>query len=438
MSESHSCDVAIIGAGAAGLLAAARLARAGCSVVVLEARERIGGRVWTLSDPVSLRPIELGAEFIHGAAPLTRELAREAGVAVIDTAGSRWAWRDGHLSPRESIFEEVQALMRGVERLPEDISVAAFLERSATNRAFDAARVSARMMVEGFDGADPARASVRAIAREWNESGLSGGQLRPAGGYGHLLAWLAHALEGTGARLALQRVVDRIEWRAGDVQVSGRGVLGAFRVGARRALVTVPIGVLQLPPEAPGALRFAPALTAKSTALSGLAMGNVIKVVLQFQHSFWEELEDGRYHDAGFLHAPQAGFPTVWTALPYRVPLLTAWVGGPRSERVAEAGDVIATAVNSLQSLFGSQIDVGRELVAARTHDWQQDPFARGAYSYVTVGGLQAPAELAAPVEDTLFFAGEALHTEELATVEAALQSGARAAQLLAASLRAA
>jgi monoamine oxidase len=437
VSESQSCDVAIVGAGAAGLAAAALLSRAGCSVVLLEARERIGGRVWTRMEPGLPQPIELGAEFIHGAAPATRQLARDAGAAVVDTAGSRWTLRDGHLSPRESIFEEVQALMSGVATLAEsDLSVAAFLERAAPNRALGPAREAVRMMAEGFDAADPARASVRAIADEWGGSGLGGGQFRPAGGYGGLLARLSHALDGNGSRLALQRVVERVEWRSGAVQISGHGVLGAFRLGARRALITLPLGVLQLPPEAPGAVRFEPALTAKAAALAGLAMGDVLKVVLQFRHSFWEELDEGQYREAGFLHAPQAGFPTLWTALPQRVPLLTAWVGGPRATRIAQAGDVIGTAVSALHSVFGSHLDVGRELVAAYTHDWPHDPFSRGAYSYVTVGGMQAPEQLAEPLEDTLFFAGEATNTGEIATVEAALESGMRAARLLLASLR--
>jgi len=426
-------DVAIIGAGAAGLAAAAVLARARCSVVMLEARGRIGGRICTRTEPGLPYPLELGAEFIHGRSPETFALARESGVAIVDTAGSRWTLREGRLTERgETIWGELQRLMHAVDALAEpDLSVDAYLSRYARDPALHAAAAQIRMMAEGFDAADPAQASVRALAREWTGGGL-GGQFRPAGGYGPLLEHLRSALGGAGSRLLLEHVVRAVTWSSDGVTLDGTGPSGAFRVRARRALVTLPLGILKLPDTAADAVRFDPPLAAKQTALRGLAFGPVVKVVLRFRSAFWDALDDGQYAEAGFLHAADAPFPTLWTALPYRVPLLTAWVGGPRAARLAASGsDLGGAAVDSVQGMFGPRVDVRRELLAAYTHDWPGDPFARGAYSYVTVGGLGTAAELARPLEETLFFAGEATHPEETGTVEAALQSGTSAARLI-------
>jgi monoamine oxidase len=118
-----------------------------------------------------------------------------------------------------------------------------------------------------------------------------------------------------------------------------------------------------------------------------------------------------------------------------RAPLLVAWAGGPRAQRLscgADAQNIVGQALATLESMFGKRCNVEGELEAAYYHDWQQDPFARGAYSYVTVGGGDARRLLAAPIADTLFFAGEATDTEgETATVTGALQSGTRAAREL-------
>lgn len=209
-------------------------------------------------------------------------------------------------------------------------------------------------------------------------------------------------------------------------------------MGARRVLVTLPLGILQLADSAPGAVRFIPPLSEKQSALRGLIMGAVLKVVLHFRSAFWEELDEGHYRDGGFFHAPGAPFPTLWSTLPMHVPVLIAWMGGPRAERLAGARDfeLIQHALASVEAVFGSASGARRELMAAYVHDWQGDPHARGAYSYVAVGGGAAAAALFEPLHDRLFFAGEAANPDETGTVDAALQSGARAAERMLATLR--
>jgi monoamine oxidase len=189
----------------------------------------------------------------------------------------------------------------------------------------------------------------------------------------------------------------------------------------------------------PGAVQFTPTLDRKHEALAALASGAALKVILLFRRPFWEEIEGGRYRQAGFFQAPQAQFPTFWTALPQRVPMLVAWAGGPRARCMsgASVAEIVHCAVESAQSLFGTACEVASELAGAYVHDWQSDPHAAGAYSYVQVGGEGARKALAAPLADTLFFAGEATDYEgENGTVAGALQSGLRAARDVLASAR--
>lgn len=427
-------DVVIIGAGAAGLAAAAELARSGRSVLVLEARDRIGGRVWTRCEPALSVPIELGAEFIHGRPAATFSLLRKASVTAVDAPIVRMAVKRGRLEPRaDAVFAEVQRVLRqqiGALK-SKDVSFATFLAR-ARHALSGEARAFARMRVRGYDAADPARVSARAIAEEWaGESSNESGHFRPRGGYGLPLASLADAL-GSNVRLRLRSIVGTVRWKRGSVEVAGTTLGKPFRATANRAIVTLPLGVLQLPPGAPGAVRFTPPLKEKAPALKRLASGPVLKVALQFRTAFWEELDQARYRHISFFHTPRAVFPTFWTALPARAPLLIAWAGGPKAARLTGAGtpDIIRKAVTSLKSVFGKRVDMDDQLAAAWFHDWQQDPFARGAYSYAKVGGTGARLALAAPLQDALFFAGEATDFEgEHGTVAGALQSGIRAAR---------
>jgi monoamine oxidase len=435
MTNSES-DVLIIGAGGAGLAAMSALADSGRKVLLLEARDRIGGRMWTQTVPGLAVPIEYGAEFIHGFAPATMAFLKKGGKTAIESTDTHWRLHAGELHKTNEFFHDVQRAMRASPLLAEqDLSFDDFLNQTPELSA--EAREYAKMMAQGFDAADTSRASARAIAAEWTAQMMNDDapQSHPLGGYDALLCTLADSLRQDNVRLQLQTPIHEVRWSKGAVEAHGTFIGKPFRASAARALITLPLGVLQLPPNAPGGVRFTPALTEKQAALQGLASGPVLKITLRFAHAFWEELDEGRYRDAAFFHAPQADFPTFWTQMPMRAPLLVAWAGGPRALRVAnnaEPGEVVACAVAALQTMFGRRCNIERELEGAYYHDWQQDPFARGAYSYVTVGGGNARALLAKPLAHTLFFAGEATDTQgETATVAGALQSGLRAAREL-------
>jgi monoamine oxidase len=253
------------------------------------------------------------------------------------------------------------------------------------------------------------------------------------GGYRSLLNALAGKLDRDNVRVQLLTVVRTVRWSREDVTVEGRFADRPFSARASRVIVTVPVGVLQLPEDAPASIRFDPPLESKQAAIAGIVSGAVLKVSLQFRTPFWETLESGRFQDAAFFHSVGTPFPTFWTAAPLRAPLLNAWVGGPPAAALSDQSDtdLIHAALESVRTMFGEPGEA--ELEAGFVHNWQRDPFSCGAYSYVSVGHHGTAREsLARPLEGTVFFAGEATDIEgEASTVAGALQSGARAAREL-------
>jgi monoamine oxidase len=393
-------DVLVVGAGAAGLAAAAELTRAGRSVLIVEARDRIGGRCYTRALPGVAVPVELGAEFIHGRPQATYSLMQKAGVAAVDSTRTQQLLRGGRLQP-VNMFTHAQTVARRKLK-GRDVSFRAFLARQ---RLPGLTRTLATMMVQGFDAADPRLASAREIRDEW--AGISSTQPRPHGGYGPLLEFLARQ-----AKVQLQTVVRELRWKRSSVEVRGTFRGERWSAWAPRAVITLPIGVLP-------SLR----IREKSAALARLASGPVIRVAMAFREAFWEKNHPG----AAFFHSPQAAFPTFWTPLPMHAPLLTAWAGGPKAARLTGSPEklLLRSALASVRSALGNVDEPSAFLI----HDWQADPYARGGYSYVRVGGTGAREELAAPLEETLYFAGEATDTEQSGTVGGALASGLRAAK---------
>lgn len=427
-------DVIVVGAGAAGLAAAAHLSRHGKSVCVLEARDRIGGRILTVRPRGAAIPLELGAEFIHGESPAIFEQLRLAGDVAVDTAQTRYRVpQPGRMKRSEDLFETMKERLRRIPKPRVDVPFAEFLAKhrrqlSPTVRAF------ATMLVEGFDAADPTRASAIEILKEWaGGSAADAPTFRPQRGYGALMDSLAGSLDPAKTCVQLECAVNEVRWRRGEVNVaySRHGEPGSVR--AAQAIVTLPLSVLQLPALTPGSVLFTPMLPRKQVPLSRLLMGPVVKLVLCFSRPFWAEIDDGMHRDVAFFHAQGAPFPTFWTSLPVRAPVLTAWSGGPKASKLLarSTDEVLRAALVSVAEIFGKRRDYRKMLEAVYWHDWQSDPYSSGAYSYAGVGGGPAKKQLAKSVEQTLFFAGEALDVEESSSVGGALSTGQRAAQEL-------
>ncbi|MBV8371909.1 MAG: FAD-dependent oxidoreductase [Candidatus Eremiobacteraeota bacterium] len=421
----------MIGGGAAGLAAARALGERSLRVVLLEARDRIGGRVWSQPISGSPEPAELGAEFIHGSAPETLRLLHEAGLETVPLGAVSWKpGANGQLERDDDDFVMSAArLLQSVSALDRDESADRFLQRFAGDPALKDTVAITRAFVEGFEAAEPAIASIRAIAEEVR-SGADTTTARPAGGYMPLFAYMHRACVAAGVDVRLRTIVRRITWCRGEVCIDAEEAAGSnTSIRASRAIVTLPAGVLR---DNARALAFVPELpSSKCDALAHIVMGHVVKVVLSFKTRFWENLGDGRYRDSAFFRGVHGPFAAYWTLMPLRTRLVVAWVGGPKAIALqgVRPAELIELACRQFGDLLGATERALSELDGGAVHDWSSDPFARGAYSYIAVGGGDARAALAAPLDDALFFAGEATSLDgQGGTVNGALETGERAA----------
>jgi monoamine oxidase len=317
--------------------------------------------------------------------------------------GGRWQ-RDADFWGKMS---KVFARIRGGR----DRSFAGFLraQRGLSPRV----KMMALGFVEGFNAAHADR--ISALSMRDQAEGGEFKQFRIANGYDSVIAWLHAGLDPDRTTIRLGTPVREIEWSRGRVAVH----TSTATVHANAAVVTVPAGVLK----APDAIRITPEPRETTRALAHIEVGHVVKIILRFRERFWE--------DFNFLHAEDGPFPTWWTSAPVRAPILTGWAGGHAADRLlAEGAEAIGgRAIESLASLLGmSRRRVASQLDAVHMHDWQADPFSRGAYSYLGVGGSHAFRALAKPVAGTLFFAGEAT-SDQTGTVAGAIASGRRAAR---------
>jgi monoamine oxidase len=416
MDATEVVDVIIVGAGIAGLAAARALAEAGKQVLVLEARDRIGGRLLTVHAGGEQTPIELGAEFVHGRPPELLALLDEAALDYYEIGGTPWRYAYGVLRPAGTDDWAAFSLLDELEQ-EEDQTFDEFL---ATRRPPEAVARRVRQYVEGFNAADASRIGTLALARQQAaEKAIEGdSSYRLSRGYSRLADYLCEQAQAAGAQLLLETPVERVEWRPGQVAVTAAGK----QFAARSSVITLPLGVLQA-----RVVQFAPEPVAALEAAGKLASGTVQRIVLRFRSRFWETAAP----QLQFLFTGNELPSTWWTTAPHPSPLLVGWLGGPRALALSSPDELLRTALRSLERIFSLAVGaLDQELIDWHLHDWQQDKWSQGAYSYALKGGSQAPDALAIPVEGTLFFAGE--HTDttrHLGTVHGALRSGLRAAR---------
>jgi monoamine oxidase len=409
--------VLVIGGGIAGLSAASELLRQDCAVTVLEAKQRFGGRIHT-TDEGNL-PVELGAEFLHGQSKALAKTLRAAKLSIHEISDRNRIFENGRFH-RVDLWKQIERIINRIDPEAPDCSFRYFLK---TLRLSERTRKLAAGFAEGFDAALPERISSHALLRgQFAASHMaSTKQARIDAGYSSLVRFLESDIRARNGLLTTGATVRRVSWKNGAVEVTQHRERITEPLTADAALVTLPLGVLQA-----DAVKFDPPLTKKRDAIRDLQFGNVVRVTLVFRERWWGG------NDFGFVHAWDEAFPTWWSDP--RGPMLTGWAGGPKADALVSNGSESATvALKVLSRIFSERAPKLRAcLLAAYTHDWTSDPCARGAYSYIPVNGLDLPKLLAAPVEGTLFFAGEATATDaQMGTVSGAFDSGLRAAREL-------
>jgi monoamine oxidase len=415
MPTTPHVDVVILGAGIAGLAAARKLAEAGLSVVLLEARSRIGGRIFTTRGSATDLPVELGAEFVHGRPPELLDLIHEAGLTLFERRGEFLCYENGKLGDC-GFFDEAFRVLDILPASP-DMTFAEFLAREQLP---EHVAERARGYVEGFNAADAAIIGTAALLKQQlAEEAIEGDRsFRIVEGYDRLAAYLIDRFVAAGGLVHLNTSATAIQWKPGEVRVETDNS-NMPEIRASRTIIALPLGVLHA-----GAVPIEPAPPNAFAAIGKLAMGPATRITLVFRERFWETSAP----NLNFLFAQERTPPAWWTAAPNLSPALTGWIAGPRALRAPTGTTLKDEALSTLATIF-QRTDLESLLLTFHTHDWQADPFSLGAYSYAPKGALRASDELAIPIENTLYFAGE--HTDTTGhwgTVHAALRSGLRAA----------
>lgn len=425
-------DVIIIGAGAAGLAAGRELAKAGKKVILLEARNRIGGRINTLNVPDFSTPLEAGAEFIHGEMPVTQLLLKEAGISYYPSEGNYYSIRNGKFQQSDSLGETFSVIFEKAGSLKQDLPFGKFLDQFLNEDKYKSIRETARGLAEGYDVADIQRVSTFALLEEWKDFGQSE-SYRIKGGHIKLAEFLSEEIIRHGGEILLSTIVKEIRWKKDNVEVIDSN---GKSFSARRVLITVPLGILQSNTNDKAHINFSPDLPEKLQAAKSIGYGTVIKVFLEFKDAFWESSENQirTTPKLGFLIS-DTPFTAWWTQLPDKTSLLTGWLAGPNAEKNKDKTDdeFITIALEALSYIFNTNESfLTKNLRAGKVENWRMDPYSLGAYSYATVESTKAKKILTQPVEETVFFAGEALSEgTAMATLEEALANGIKMAKEL-------
>jgi monoamine oxidase len=404
-------EIIIIGAGAAGLIAARELSGQ-YKITILEARDTIGGRIKTIYRD-GIKDAEAGAEFVHGELPITLGLLKEAGLRYHLISGQMFRADNGKWTAQHEMITNWDELLELMEKSPANITMQDFLDQHYPHEQYADLRMNIQGFVQGFDLADIAKVSVGYLYNEWtNESEKN---FRIEKGYAAMTDFLAEECRKQQCNIVTKATVTTVKWAAGKVQVqTSDGVTWS----ADKLLVTIPLGALQK-----NTISFSPAIAEYIKAANNIGWGTVIKAILHFKTPFWEK----HTQQMAFLLG-KTPIPTWWTQYPERANTLTGWLGGPPSAAYITQTDeqLLELAISSLATLCDETVETLKEqLIRGHIANWATDPHVAGGYSYGTPASTAAQALLNTPIDNTIYFAGEALYNgASPGTVEAALSTG--------------
>lgn len=420
----YEIDVAIIGAGAAGLAAARTLARRGVRCALFEANGFVGGRMRTLSIPSWPMPVELGAEFVHAHPAPT--LALTSSKALHKVPDVR-AWVGPSVRPMPNVWSRFQTLLEPALQASSSDTVRDYLASGPF--AGEPERL-VRSLVEGYHAAPIDEVSALSVARD--ARGMQDfEQFRVEQGQAGLLEGLLFEVGRREVPIELGVHVQRLSWRRGQVTIHAQAQERPLTIRARRCILTVSVGVLQAAVER-GGIAIEPYPAQLRAHLPRLGMGHVVKLVLRFATPQWPEV--GPASEATFLHAPDGAFKTFWRQTSGEAEQITAWAGGPAATALAEQHPALVEEQALIEIARVCERSLGtcrKDLLEIHHHDFVGDPHCLGAYSFVRPNGQGAARALSEPIEQTLFFAGEALDLQFPATVAGAIGSGTHCARKL-------
>lgn len=408
----------------AGLNAARELSMAGKKVAILEARKRVGGRVCPLKEEDFGYRAQGGGEFVHGPAPITKEIAKEAGLTYAPMSGQWWNIVDGELVQEYNFITHQEALHEKLKNLEKDMPIGELLDKYFSDKKYLPMRKAIIKMAEGYDAADIYKISAWSLRDEWlgeaGEKDWEQGSLKE--GYGPFLDFLQADLKKNGVDIIFNKKVEAVE-------MAGRGVSIICSDGekyeAEKTIITVPLPMISR-------IKFTPAIPEKLKAAENIGFGQVIKILIRFKDIWWADARGEDLSKMDFIRSDE-DIPVWWTQYPNPYPVLTGWLAGPKTYQYKDLPkeEIIEKSLTSLSNIFKADKEALRKnMITAKVFDWPNDPLTFGAYSYNLVGSEDAYKILREPVDNKIYFAGEALCTGlESATVEGALASGKEVAE---------
>jgi monoamine oxidase len=353
---------------------------------------------------------------LFGKLPLTFSLAEKAGATINEVEGNMFQVSDCQWKIQDNMIEGWDELLSKMNSLEEDITLDAFLELNFSAPEYENLRRHTRAYAAGFDLADPVSVSVKSLYREWSVEPVK--QYRIKEGYGSLIKYLYKQCIEKGCRVLTGKRVKQIDWQRDEVTVQ---TSENEKYNAEKIIITLPTGILKQSISY-ASVNFTPPLDSYDKAWQQIGYGSVLKIILIFKKTFWNAQDD----KIGFIFSEEI-IPTWWTQLPPGAPVLTGWLGGPAAVQWDAMTDdqVIELAVTSLSKIFRKNAeDIASLLSQHYIFRWHAAQTAGGAYSFETPLSAAAKKILTTPIEDTIYFAGEALYTgAHSGTVEAAFAS---------------